>query len=256
MKWVWWRIVEGMFCCQFRLPADQRPKTRIEEDLFTGGQILSYEYRDMCKSKRVDTKISAIDHYTEKGVVLRDGTEVEADMVIYGTGFSKSYDIFDDTVKPKLGLDKDGLWLYRNMIPSKLKDIAFIGCEVSTFNNVLTHGLQALWLQSLLTGDMPKPSPVAMAKSIEKDQAWKRSWMPASSARASIWQLHMMKYHDGLLDDMGENHRRKCCCCCEVFAPYQASDYHSMFKQPSLPGPLQSVELSSASGAPMQHTMI
>jgi len=164
---------------------------------------------------------------------------------------NKSYDIFDDTVQPKLGLEKDGLWLYRNIIPPKLKDLAFIGSEVSTFNNVLTHGLQALWLQSLLTGGMPKPSPVAMEKSIEKEQAWKRSWMPPSSARASIWQLHMMKYHDGLLDDMGENHRRKMCCCCEVFVPYQADDYHGMFKQQDK----QSVEMTTGSDAPKQQLM-
>jgi len=39
-------------------------------------------------------------------------------------------------------------------------------------------------------------------KTIEKERAWKRSWMPAMSSRANIWQLHMMKYHDNLIGDM------------------------------------------------------
>ena len=35
---------------------------------------------------------------------------------------------------------------------------------------------------------------------MEREQAWKRTWMPATSARASIHQLHMMKYHDQLVE--------------------------------------------------------
>jgi hypothetical protein len=33
--------------------------------------------------------------------------------------------------------------LWRSLIPVGLPDLAFLGAEVSTFNNILTHGLQA-----------------------------------------------------------------------------------------------------------------
>jgi len=70
-----------------------------------------------------------------------------------------------------------------------------------------------------------------MSQALEQEQAWKRSWMPATSARASILQLHMMKYHDVLLKDMGENHRRKGWNVFgEVFAPYNARDYSPIFE--------------------------
>merc|ERR1711988_957269 len=104
------------------------------------------------------------------------------------------------------------------------------GSEVSTFNNILTHGIQALWLQKVLTGHITMPAVHHMLKTIELEQAWKRSWMPPSSARASIWQLHMVKYHDTLLKDMGERHRRKGWNCLgEVFQPYGAFDYKGIF---------------------------
>merc|ERR1712217_373274 len=102
----------------------------------------------------------------------------------------------------KLAVQRDGLYLYRNIIPPAVSDLAFVGSEVSTFNNILTHGLQAVWLRQVLTGEMRLPQASAMHQIVEKEQAWKRSWMPASSARASIWQLHMMKYHDNLCKDM------------------------------------------------------
>merc|ERR1719382_1015003 len=40
VKWIFWRVVELMFCLQFRLSGDAVPEIPIEIDLFTGGQIL------------------------------------------------------------------------------------------------------------------------------------------------------------------------------------------------------------------------
>jgi len=95
LKWLFWRIVELMFCLQFNLTGDSVPDTPIEIDLFTGGQILNYEYRDMLQAGKVNGMKGSIKEFTKDSVVLVDGTEVQADVVIYGTGFRKSYDLFD-----------------------------------------------------------------------------------------------------------------------------------------------------------------
>lgn len=231
LKWLFWRIVELMFCWQFQLAGDAIPDTPIEIDLFTGGQILNYDYRDMLRNGQVKSVKGSINYFTEDGVVLVDGTMIQADVVIYGTGFRKSYDLFDKVTQDKLAVEKDGLYLFRNMIPPNVSDLAFIGSEVSTFNNVLTHGLQALWLQKMLMGGMQLPHKGEMLRTIEKEQAWKRSWMPPSSARASIWQLHMMTYHDNLCKDMQVKHMRKGGnIIAEILAPYSAADYKDLFK--------------------------
>ena len=90
VKWIWWRVVELMFKVQFGLRGDLVPKTPIEIDLFTGGQILTYEFSNMLRKKQLAAKKGSIDRYTETGVVLTDGTTVPADLVIYGTGFKKN----------------------------------------------------------------------------------------------------------------------------------------------------------------------
>ena len=229
IKWVWWRVVEWMFRIQFGLRGDLIPKTPIEIDLFTGGQILTYEFSKMLRKKTVAAKKASIDRYTETGVVLTDGTEMPADLVIYGTGFKKNYDIFDSLVQRRLEKDKDGLYLYRNVIPPGVANIAFVGSEVSTFNNILTHSMQAQWLKRVLRGDIVLPSPGMMRKEMETEQAWKRTWMPPTSARSSIWQLHMMKYHDTLCEDMGERKFRKGLNFLgELFAPYSARNYRKI----------------------------
>jgi dimethylaniline monooxygenase (N-oxide forming) len=237
-------VVEIMFRCQFCLPSDQIPKSRIEHDLFNGGQIQTYEFREMRRNGQVGYVHGSIDRFTKTGVVLSDGRELQADVVVYATGFEKSYDIFDAaSVRPRLGVEADGLWLYRNMIPPAVPNLAFVGSEVTTFNNILTHGLQALWLARHLAGEAALPSEEAMRASINDDAVWKRSWMQCGPARASSWQLHMMVYHDGLLRDIGENPKRKSWNKLgEVFAPYCAMDYVGLFQFPKGAGPSKKLD--------------
>lgn len=230
VKWVWWRIVELMFRVQFGLTGDLVPTVPIEIDVFNGGQILNYEMREMLSKDQMSAMKGTISHFVEDGVVLTNGKEIKCDLVVYGTGFKKSYKLFDNIVQRKLDLEKDGLYLYRNIVPPRVPNLAFIGCEVSTFNNILTQGLQAQWLQRVLSEQINLPSSGMMSHEVEREQAWKRSWMPPTNARAAIWQLHMMQYHDSLCKDMGTDHRRKGLnALAEVFVPYAATDYATIF---------------------------
>merc|ERR1719382_1302342 len=83
LKWIWWRIVELMFRFQFGLLGDLVPSSRIEHDLFSGGQILSYEFRDMLRAGQVGACKGGIASFTENSVVLTDGSTMEADLVVF-----------------------------------------------------------------------------------------------------------------------------------------------------------------------------
>merc|ERR1711975_150290 len=70
---VWW-LVERIFTFQFALSGDLKPSSRIEIDVFTGGQILTYEARDMIKSGALKVCKNSIASYTPGGVDLaREG---------------------------------------------------------------------------------------------------------------------------------------------------------------------------------------
>merc|ERR1719230_381603 len=174
LKWLVWRLVEIIFAWQFRLSGELVPTSRIEIDVFTGGQILTYEARDMIRSGALKVRKDAIKTYTPSGVDLaRDGASIGCDMVVYGTGFVKSYAYLDAVTQAKLHIQRDGLYLYRSMLPVEVPGIAFLGSEVSTFNNILTHGLQAAWLSKVLTGDIALPPARQMQKAIDTEMNWK-----------------------------------------------------------------------------------
>mmetsp|Transcript_5140 Transcript_5140/g.11663 ORF Transcript_5140/g.11663 Transcript_5140/m.11663 type:complete len:205 (+) Transcript_5140:1-615(+) len=155
---------------------------------------------------------------------------MQADMVVFGTGFTKSYAYLDSCLLEQLNREQDGLYLYRNMFPTKVPDLCFVGSEVSTFNNILTQGLQALWLRHVLTGHISLPSVEDMDFVVDMERSWKRSWMPKKGDRAAILQLHKISYHDQLCRDMGANpHRKGWNLLAEVFAPYSAADYVDLF---------------------------
>jgi hypothetical protein len=189
LKHVVWRLLEHVFSWQFNL--SKRPSIPIEIDLFNGGQILSYEFSNAIKEGIIKQIVcsNTLQHLSNM------------DLIISGTGFKKDYGIFDKTICDKLDLQEDGLWLYKNIIPVNVPNLAFIGSEVSTFNNILTQHLQAEWL----VGFIDKPhNNSEMESFINNERTWKRSWMPFTSCRASLIQLHMVKYHDILMRDLNK----------------------------------------------------
>jgi len=234
LKWLVWRLVELIFTFQFRLSKEMVPTSRIEIDVFTGGQILTYDARDMIRAGTLKVCKNAIKAYTPGGVALaHGGASIGCDMVVYGTGFVKSYSYLDADTQAKLQIQRDGLYLYRSMLPVEVPGLAFLGSEVSTFNNILTHGLQAAWLSKVLTGAITLPPPRRLQADVEAEMNWKRTWMPATSARAAIQQLHMPKYHDRLVTDMGLPACRKSNPLSELLMPYNARDYRDIFGLPA-----------------------
>ena len=86
----------------------------------------------MIRSGALKVCKDAIARYTPDGVDLaRSSTSIAADLVVYGTGFAKSYDYLDADVQAQLQLQRDGLYLYRSMLPVSVPGVAFLGSEVS-----------------------------------------------------------------------------------------------------------------------------
>ena len=183
VKWIVWRILEAAFSFQFGLR--EAPPVPLEIDLFGGGQILTYELRDLVASGKIS-------------LVVGESTPPPADLFVYGTGFGKTYSLFREC---DLDVQDDGLWLYKNIVPARVPRLAFVGSEVSTFNNILTQRIQAEWLAKRLESNTADDVP-CMDAHIEAERAWKRKWMPFSASRASLVQLHMTHYHDSLCKDM------------------------------------------------------
>ena len=124
----------------------------------------------------------------------------------------------------------DGFYLYRHIVNPNVPTLFFIG-RAATITCILTFSLQARWLANVLSGKVQLPAAEDMRQNIEEMKAWKRSWMPFSSARSARLLAHSLHYHDELVKDLGESPLRKT----GFFAPlkelifaYEPKDYASI----------------------------
>lgn len=222
-------LVGALFNFQLGTRGVRQPDMDVVKDFYGYAQVLDTSLKAAVASGAVAARKGEIARLTEKSVVLTDGTELPCDLLVCATGFKKDYSYLPAATRDALGLENDGLYLYRNILPPGVRDLAFIGSEVATISNIATHGLQSEYLAYVLKGRVALPEPPAMAAAVEAHKSWARGFMPRTSCRGALVLLHQVHYHDGLLRDMGIPHRRKGAnVLAELFMPYQPADYNGV----------------------------
>jgi dimethylaniline monooxygenase (N-oxide forming) len=232
-------LVEELFAFQFGLYGDLRPKEDVVSGFYKSALVLNSDLTKARKAGHVNVRLGEITKYGgDKKLLLKDGSSVDADLVVFATGFHQDYSIFSDPVTHQnLDIERDGMYLYRYMIPEKVPNLAFIG-HVGAISNISSYGLQAEWLARNLTGCLVSggtfmgTAPSLMHQEIEARKAWARSWMPESSYRGMMVLLHQTHYHDQLLRDMGLNPHRKSNVLAEYLMPYEPADYNGIMGVP------------------------
>ena len=237
LVWIFWRLVELLLYVQFRLGTkiargkNLVPSKPVEIGCFGESTMVPRPelYRSI-REGRIVAHRTEVDTFTPDGLILRDGDRLEVDCVVFATGWQSDYGFLPDDARETLGADEDGFYLYRHILHPGLPNLAFVG-RASTFLSIVTYSVQARWLAELVAGRFALPGRDAMLAEIAEMKAWKRSWMPFSSARGARLLLHMLHYHDELLRDFGANPLRKRGVLApfkELLFPYQSSDYRAI----------------------------
>jgi len=227
------KVVEMLFAFQFGNVAGKTSplfKKDVVTDFYGYASVLDYSFRDAVKNGKIDWRMGEISSFKSNAAQV-DGTEIPADVAIFGTGYQKDYSIFSEETRQKLNIENDGLYLWRHTIPADVANLAFVGSELACISNISSYGLQAAWLSQLWSGDFAKPSVEDMEKENDAMKTWKRSWMPNTPARASLVLLHQTHYHDILLKDMSLPCMRKMPNpLAEFLMPYHPHDYDGIVK--------------------------
>ncbi|MEE9254633.1 MAG: NAD(P)-binding domain-containing protein [Pseudomonadales bacterium] len=242
ITWIYWRLVELLLYVQCRLGSrfgtrtSLVPDMRIEVGTFDGTIMAPRRvfYR-LLRNGEITPHRTEIAEPDGNTVRLANGEELEADVILLGTGWEIDYSFLPQAVVDAIGADDDGFYLYRCMLHPDAPGLVFIGA-VSTFSNILTCNLQARWLVELIAGRHQLPSHEAMRDDIRTMKAWKRGFMPPGPERAGRLNLHMLRYHDDLMRDMGERRYRKTGFfkpIRELFDPYRARDYADVISSKS-----------------------
>ncbi|XP_051184034.1 probable flavin-containing monooxygenase 1 [Lolium perenne] len=163
--------------------------------------------------------------FCEDGVVLADGTKVEADLVFLATGFEgkdKLRAVLPDPFRSLVVNKSSMMPLYRGTIHPLIPNMAFVG-YVESVSNLHTSELRCRWLSGLLEGRFELPSVKAMTAHVEDEvEAMRRTTRFYRRHCISTYSIHDS---DGMCADLGAATRRKANWIAELFAPYNNKDY-------------------------------
>lgn len=205
IKFIFWRLVELACILQHRLPWHMTPKIgTITNEVFKQTALIMKEYElQPYRNGDVIQRVATISCLKPGKVILTGGDLVKCDVLVLGTGWNRQLTFLDDeTVKPLLDLQHDGLWLYRHILPPKAKGLAFVGSNAVTFTCPNTSFIQACWLADLLAGVREWPSQEKMIENADQEKEFKRALYPFSTNRGAIIMANWQHYHDLLLRDM------------------------------------------------------
>ncbi|CAE8717417.1 unnamed protein product, partial [Polarella glacialis] len=168
IMWVAFRLVELIFAIQRVHWGEFAPALDVVADFYGYVHMLDTTFLYKWREGKLAGKKGTVKRLVAGGVETEAGETIGADLIICANGFSKTYEYLPSEVRAALGVEKDGLYLYRHCIPAQFRDlsIAFCGSEVATISNIMTHGLHAEYICRMLTGRMELPSRDDMSSSV------------------------------------------------------------------------------------------
>ncbi len=224
-----WRLTEAIIKFQYPLKkCNLIPEDPMEIDIFNLDFLPRKEVFKLMLQDKIKNQRSQIKTFTASGITLENGKSLDCDIVIFGTGYKSNNNFLPEAFRKTQ--EADGNYLYRHIIHPDLTNMAFIG-RAATFSNSLTSHLATIWLIKLLKEQFKLPSRDMMLNEIAFMKQWKRSFMPEISSRSSVIKLHMLHYHDELLQDAQINPFRKRNKFLEWFDHYRPSDYRTLLSE-------------------------
>lgn len=163
--------------------------------------------------------------FYEKGVVLDDGTKLEADLVFLATGFNGKKKLRSVLPEPFCGLIEDAsgiMPLYRGTIHPLIPHMAFVG-YIESVSNLHTAELRCMWLARLLEGKFKLPSVEEMFGQTSREMEVMKN--TTRFYRRHCISTFSINHSDEICEEMGWRSWRKGSWFSELFSPYNNQDY-------------------------------
>lgn len=101
-------------------------------------------------------------------ITFADGTKVDADVLVYATGYDVALPFFDADVYDPAG---NQMPLYQRVLTPQRPGLFFVGFIQTVGANIPLYEYQSEWIGDLLTGEAALPSAKEMSRWIDRDQA-------------------------------------------------------------------------------------
>merc|ERR1712174_192669 len=124
-----WQLVAFIFQKQFGMPKQCIPEKGFIADFWGGHGILPHpDFFPLINAGSIKAIKGEIKTINEKSVVLTSGDELPCDIIVAEVADLK---------------EKDGFWLYRQMVHPSHPGLIFLNSETTTFTNITTASIQA-----------------------------------------------------------------------------------------------------------------
>ncbi|ONK75134.1 uncharacterized protein A4U43_C03F13720 [Asparagus officinalis] len=213
----------------WKLPLDKyglRPDHPFDEDYASCQMaILPDNFFTEADQGRIRFEKSSKWWFWEKGVVLDDGTKLEADVVFLATGFDGKKKLKSVLPEPFCGLleDLNGVMpLYRGTIHPLIPHMAFVG-YIESVSNLHSAELRSKWLARLLEEKFKLPSVEDMYGQANREiEVMKQT---TRFYRRHCISTFSINHSDEICEEMGWESWRKNNWISEAFSPYNNQDY-------------------------------
>lgn len=156
---------------------------------------------------------------------LDTGEEVEADVVIFATGWRQDVAVLEPELRRTVHRDGE-FRLYRQILPPGEPRLGLVG-YASSANSPLTSEIGAHWLSQCFRGELDLPDAAGMEREVDRVRAWRRTVFPGRGEGYFIGG-YVVSYVDELMRDMGLPVRRAGNPLSEYLGPIWAERYRGV----------------------------
>lgn len=154
---------QGEICPELKVEVNSEPRKLTITD----------NYLDAIKNGRLSVKVGEIVSYDENGLVLKDGSHVPADSVLFSTGYALELPFFDNRTQELLSYQKNDLFqpvlLHKCTFHPDLPNMGFVGIYRGPYFSILE--LQARWVTLAFSqGGELVPSRETMLEGVEAER--------------------------------------------------------------------------------------
>lgn len=136
--------------------------------------------------------------FEDDRVLFQDGTSVNADIIVFATGYEVNFPFFDS---PTVDIHTEGVDLYKHVFHPHIPNCAFIGIMRVLSAAFPCAEIQARWFSKVLSGEVSLPSPEQMQIEIQNKIAQqKKNWITSIYRSFQVKQLEYIDELAGLIN--------------------------------------------------------
>lgn len=207
--WLFWRGVETLLRATYGLGrAGMVPEERIEDVVSCALSLATDGMYEAVREGRLGARQAGIRALHPGWVELDTGEWIEADVVVFGTGFRQEVPFLDEGVRRTVQDDAGVFHLYRNLVHPDVPRLAFVGYNSSLYSQ-LTSEIGARWAARLWMGELRLPPRERMLQEVRARWDWLRQNRPQGTASGTCVVPFNFHYIDDLLRDLGARTARR-----------------------------------------------